>query len=253
MNELIVLNAEGRPVTTSLAVAEGTGNDHASVIKLVRTHLADFEDFGLVRFEIRPRLQGQHGGSDTEFAALNEHQATLLITFMRNSEIVKAFKKKLVKSFFEYAQKARQPIDPMQALSDPDTLRSLLLGYADQNKALKAENDDLKPKAVALELISASADTLTFTQAAKVLGKKRDPMTTRMNAEGWVYRQNGSWVAYDKHIKSGNLVYKEASYTDEKTGLTCRKPYCHITQKGLVKLAQMFAVELELELEGELV
>lgn len=43
---------DGRAVTTSLALAEGTQNEHASVIKLVRTYLPDLEVFGPCRFEI---------------------------------------------------------------------------------------------------------------------------------------------------------------------------------------------------------
>ena len=91
------------PVTSTMVIAEQTQNEHASVIKLVRTYLADLEEFGMVGFEIQPRLEGRHGGGDREIALLNEQQSTLLITYMRNSEIVRAFKKRLVKAFFELA------------------------------------------------------------------------------------------------------------------------------------------------------
>lgn len=104
----IVILKDGDAVTTTLAIAEGTLNDHASVIKLVRAYQADLEDFGLVRFEIQPRLPGQHGGGDTEFAILNEPQSTLLLTFMRNTDIVRAFKKKLVREFWEMVQQRNQ-------------------------------------------------------------------------------------------------------------------------------------------------
>lgn len=104
----IVIIKDGDAVTTTLAIAEGTFNDHASVIKLVRAYQADLEDFGLVRFEIQPRLPGQHGGGDTEFAILNEPQSTLLLTFMRNTDIVRAFKKKLVREFWEMVQQRNQ-------------------------------------------------------------------------------------------------------------------------------------------------
>lgn len=97
----IVTITNDQPVTTTIAIAEGTKVDHASVIKLVRTYREDLEEFGLVRFEIRPRLEGQHGGGATEYAELNEQQATLILTYMRNSEIVRAFKKRLVKEFWE--------------------------------------------------------------------------------------------------------------------------------------------------------
>lgn len=38
-NSFIILASDGQPVTTSIAIAQGTGNEHASVIKLVRTQL----------------------------------------------------------------------------------------------------------------------------------------------------------------------------------------------------------------------
>lgn len=50
----LVAVVDGVATTTSLLVADGTANEHASVLRLVRDNLADFEEFGRVRFEIRP-------------------------------------------------------------------------------------------------------------------------------------------------------------------------------------------------------
>lgn len=98
-----------------------------------------------------------------------------------------------------------------------------------------------QPKADALDLISASEGSLTFTQAAKMLGVNRETMTKWMNVNGWVYRQNGSWVAYKQHIRNGRLEYKEHSYTSKTTGARHSTEYCHITQKGLAYLAEVFS------------
>lgn len=92
---------KGVPKTTTLQIALGLGLQHKSVIQLVRSYKTDFAEFGLVTFEMRPRLQGSHGGGDTQYAVLNEEQATLLMTYMRNSPRVREFKKALVKAFFE--------------------------------------------------------------------------------------------------------------------------------------------------------
>lgn len=92
---------KGVPKTTTLQIALGLGLQHKSVIQLVRSYKSDFSEFGLVTFEMRPRLQGGHGGGDTQYAVLNEEQATLLMTYMRNSPRVREFKKALVKAFFE--------------------------------------------------------------------------------------------------------------------------------------------------------
>ena len=74
MNSIVTLNDTNCPITTSLAIAEGVGNPHASVIKVIRQNIADFEEFGMIGFEIQPKPTGQRGGSDTEYAILNEQQ-----------------------------------------------------------------------------------------------------------------------------------------------------------------------------------
>lgn len=114
MSALVTLR-DGQPVTTTLAIAEGTDNDHASVIKLVRTYEADLAEFGPVVFEARSQAKGNSGfeianpgaGRPTEFANLNEPQAALLMTYMRNTPIVRTFKKALVREFFSMATQLR--------------------------------------------------------------------------------------------------------------------------------------------------
>lgn len=141
----IVIIKDGDAVTTTLAIAEGTLNDHASVIALARRYQADLEDFGLVRFEIRPREAGQHGGGDTEFAILNEPQSTLLLTYMRNTDIVRAFKKKLVREFWEMVQQRNQsgtslPADYIGALEHLLTSkRAEQLAIEQRDKAIETK------------------------------------------------------------------------------------------------------------------
>ncbi|ROT45004.1 Rha family transcriptional regulator [Pusillimonas sp. NJUB218] len=90
----------GEPLASSLVIARGMKQQHASVIKLIRRHLKTLNRFGLVRFEIRPRLRGRHGGGDLEYAMLNERQAALLISLMRNTDDVVEFKAGLIAEFY---------------------------------------------------------------------------------------------------------------------------------------------------------
>ena len=99
MSELVLLH-HNEPMTTSLALADGTENTHAAIIKLVRKYVEDLQIFGPLGFEIQVARPGR-GGEATEFAYLNEPQATLLITYLRNSEVVRRFKIALVKAFYE--------------------------------------------------------------------------------------------------------------------------------------------------------
>ena len=118
-NPLVVV-IEGEPLACTEVIAKGMKAQHASTIKLVRKHEAALAEFGLVRFEIRPRLKGQHGGGDVEIVLLNEPQSTLLITMMRNTAIVVDCKVRLIEEFYRMrdalSQQAKGLWQQMQAL-----------------------------------------------------------------------------------------------------------------------------------------
>ncbi|EJX4187833.1 Rha family transcriptional regulator [Salmonella enterica] len=86
-------------VTNTASIAEGVGRDHDTIIKLVDRNKSDLEEFGRVGFEIRT-LDTKGGRQKQRVALLNEQQTTLLITYMRNNEVVRSFKKRLVAEFF---------------------------------------------------------------------------------------------------------------------------------------------------------
>ena len=99
MNELVFLK-NNQPVTTSLIVAEGTHNEHESVMRLIKEHRTDFEEYwGTIRFSDL-KSGNPLGGRPTKFAWLNEPQATFLVTLLRNNEVVVEFKKRLVRDFY---------------------------------------------------------------------------------------------------------------------------------------------------------
>ena len=83
-------------VTTSMSIADGVNRDHDTIIKLIDRNRLDLEEFGKVGFEIR----AGYNNAKVRVATLNEQQTTLLITYMRNNEVVRAFKKRLVSEFF---------------------------------------------------------------------------------------------------------------------------------------------------------
>lgn len=89
---------DGALVVSSEQIAEGSGVQHKNVLELAATHMASLQRFGTVAFETRP-LPG--GGNPVRIALLNEQQATLLMTFMRNTEQVVAFKVALVDAFYQ--------------------------------------------------------------------------------------------------------------------------------------------------------
>lgn len=116
----LVTAVDGEPRASSEVIARGVKVQHKNVMALVRRYHLNLEQFGSLAFETRPRSKGSHGGGDVEFALLNEHQAALIISFMRNSPEVVDFKVRLIREFFrmrdELQHQGRNLWAQMQAL-----------------------------------------------------------------------------------------------------------------------------------------
>ena len=102
MNELVILK-NNDVFTDSLVIAKGTDNEHKSVVALIRKYKSKFEKFGKFRFSDL-KSPNPKGGRPTRIYFLNELQATLLITFLDNTDIVVDFKVELVKQFYQMRQ-----------------------------------------------------------------------------------------------------------------------------------------------------
>ena len=96
--ELVYMDGKKEPYTTSEIIAECAGVKHDTVQSLIRNHQEDFESYGIIGFEIR-KLDGR--GRPMKIYRLNDQQATLLITYLKNTAPVRKFKMNLVKAFFE--------------------------------------------------------------------------------------------------------------------------------------------------------
>ena len=96
--ELVYMDGKKEPYTTSEIIAECAEVTHHTIQELLRKHKADFENYGIIAFEMR-KLDGR--GRPLKIYRLNEQQATLLITYLKNTEPVRQFKMNLVKAFFE--------------------------------------------------------------------------------------------------------------------------------------------------------
>ena len=100
MNEIVYAQEmnldKGKIVTNSYIVAENAGITHKSLKNVIRKYESDLKEFGLLPFKT---AEVEFGRPET-FYEFNEEQATLLFTYLRNTEQVRNFKKKLVKAFF---------------------------------------------------------------------------------------------------------------------------------------------------------
>ena len=95
---------DSEPFTTSDVIAESAGIKHHAIQQLIFKHEADFKEFGVFAFEMRKPPTGSKGGRPETIYHLNEQQATLLMTYLKNTERVRAFKKELVRQFYAMRQ-----------------------------------------------------------------------------------------------------------------------------------------------------
>lgn len=86
------------PRADTRLLAQHLGNQHKNVFELVKDYRADFEQFGILRFQTE-EIQGR--GQPEKFALLNEDQAFLLLAYSRNTAKVRALKVKMVAAFRE--------------------------------------------------------------------------------------------------------------------------------------------------------
>lgn len=96
---IVYMDGKKEPYTTHDIIAEHAEIDIVSVRKLIDKHKKDLETFGILSFEMTKIIEGR--GRPRRIYHLNEQQATLLVTYLGNTEPVREFKKNLVKAFFE--------------------------------------------------------------------------------------------------------------------------------------------------------
>lgn len=133
------------------------------------------------------------------------------------------------------------PIDPMTALNDPATMRTLLLGYAEKVLALQSEVEVLGPMAAALQRIAGTDGTVTITEAAKHLQLPPHKLTELLSRRKWIYkRPNGkNWIAYQNAIQTGLLCHKVTAVHVDDEGHEKFREQVRVTRKGLARLATL--------------
>ncbi len=131
-NSLVFLSNNNLPLTTTVIIADSLDKRHTDVLALTHKYEAELRNFGSVPFKTELKNAGIHGAQqEAEYAYLNEQQATLLISMMRNCPKVIAFKIALVKAFYEM----RQALSQYSQTYSPDEIalikdKAIKQGYA---------------------------------------------------------------------------------------------------------------------------
>lgn len=207
--QLVTLTPNNEAVTTSLAIAEGTEVQHKNVYELIKNYHSDLSEFGIVTFETE---KSAGAGRPTEYAILNEDQATLLITYMRNSERVRLFKKQLVKAFREMhntlqAQAPRQlsRLEIAEQLVDSLKREEQLL-LENTLKQQKIEED--APKITIYNQVMDSTSEYSFSEVSGFIDCLEEELTMCCKHAGWLQSKSIKRIATFKGKHEGWLVPK---------------------------------------------
>ncbi|HEQ3582858.1 TPA: phage regulatory protein [Campylobacter jejuni] len=146
MNDL-VYSLNGGLVTDQNKISTISKVDINSIQKLIRNYKQDLECFGELGFELQKIAK-----TNKKIYFLNEQQATLLLTYMKNSESVRNAKKVLVFAFYQMKEKLRsleqeQEKARFKSLSDENLRLNSLnhhqkIGYKSQLKQQKEKYEN---------------------------------------------------------------------------------------------------------------
>ncbi|EAI9328896.1 phage regulatory protein [Campylobacter coli] len=155
MNDL-VYSLNGGLVTDQNKISTISKVDINSIQRLIRNYKQDLECFGELGFELQKIAK-----TNKKIYYLNEQQATLLLTYMKNSESVRNAKKVLVFAFYQMKEKLKnleqeQEKARFKSLSDENLRLNSLnhhqkIGYKSQLKQQKEKYEN-KIKALQYDL-----------------------------------------------------------------------------------------------------
>jgi len=141
----------------------------------------------------------------------------ILLTESGYLMLVKSFTDELAwkvqRSLIQHYFRVKQSVPETSAvLSDPASLRALLLDYAEKALALEAEVQELTPKAAFHDAVTEAINCQTVQEVAKVLGVGPNKLFQFLRDERMLMHNN---LPYQHHIDAGHFRVVEKCFRDE--------------------------------------
>lgn len=247
MSNLVTHGESDVPITTTGLIADGIGQRHKSVIQLFRTHSESLSRFGEVSFSKR-EIETATGTQLQTVGVLNEQQATLLMTHMRNTEQVLEFKYQLVKAFYEMReainnQKSSQPtvndLSRLDIINMAKKAEEERIAVEEKNKQLEQVVKKNEHKAAVVDQIVEQGGMVSVKQAAQLIGTGQNRLFEFLRRNGWVTRYN---QPYQRKIEQGYLDSKVSWYRHNGGDLRERIT-TQVTTLGVARLERMLKAD----------
>ncbi|MDM3894799.1 Rha family transcriptional regulator [Mycobacterium intracellulare] len=204
--ELVFVGDDGQPFTTSVVIATETGNQHKNVLELVRTYQDDLQEIGRVAFETRP-FETAGGVQRREVAVLDEQASALLMTYLKNTAVVRIFKKRLVAGFYAMRQQVMEHTVDVQPLTPLEYARRLV--DAEERAEAAAEAQAKAEKQVEIEQRHRRAieggDGILLTDFGKKYFSevRQTDFFEHLYRKNWLIDQRGTRVRRDGEVRNG--------------------------------------------------
>lgn len=197
--------------TTSEIIAERAEVEHRAILQLIGKYHNDLAKFGQLAFEMRPG----YNNAQVRIAKLNEQQSTLLLTFLKNTAVVRQFKVDLVTGFFEMAQHIQELEQQTQQPAELSRREILTMALEAEERAdeYKAELEVAAPKAEYVDNHVADNDYLLFRTVASNLEVGETALRWALVYCGWIYHDS-----YRRRNSKGKIVteHQWAEYSHKK-------------------------------------
>lgn len=220
---------------TSREIADLTGKEHKNVLADARKMLADLGK-AAADFSATAQIAGPNN-STREIEVLNLPKRETLILVSGYSVELRA---RIIDRWQELEAKAAPaPVD----LSNPASLRTLLLGYVDTVIALQAEVAEMTPKAEFADAVADASNCQTVEETGKVFGWGKIKMFRFLRDDGMLMPNN---LPYQAHLEAGRFRVIEKTWTGDD-GVVRVYPQTLVTGKGLAFIQKRVAIHREVE------
>lgn len=240
---LSIVEYQGQRVVTFAMIDEVHGRPEGTARRTFaanKDRLVKDEDFYLIDFAKKDEFRTFGIDVPTRGLTLITESGYLMLVKSFTDDLAWKVQKQLVKGYFK-AKELVENFDPMKALSDPNALRGLLLGYSEKVIELEHKVEEMAQDVNAYERIAKADGSLCLTDAAKALQVRPKDFISHLSSEKmkWIYKRAGNshWLGYSDKVQAGYLEHKVTEVT-RGDGTTKITEQVRITPKGLAKLAK---------------
>lgn len=239
MTNLVLTNRAGKDITTSLIIADVFGKEHNKVCRDIQ-NLSCSQQFRAANFGVSSFITSQ--GKELPMYEITKDGFSFLVMGY-TGEKAGEFKEKFISEFNKREALLKNDdyiiSRAMSVLND--RAKALEQQVQQKEERLKLQEHVIEqnaPKVEYFEEVLQSESTYTTTQVAKELGMGAPTLNRKLNERRVQYKQNGTWVLYEKYQNKGYTKTKTHTYNDNGVQKTAMQTVW--TEKGRLFIHSLF-------------